>query len=172
VVILSTPAGRAHRCFVGNAQPNADLRYFSNCAARLRSETQRRLTSAFIPRRGTAARQSSLSPTLRAKTGGKGIRTPDFQLAKLALYQLSYAPRKSPSRTGTMVDGRWKIAIWGAQATSLQVSAACRNHLLNSLSLCEAVAGKLPATTASSLRSPIQRQKRKCRIALHSRSGI
>ena len=26
--------------------------------------------------------------------GGKGIRTPDFQLAKLALYQLSYAPRK------------------------------------------------------------------------------
>ena len=29
---------------------------------------------------------------LRAETGGKGIRTPDFQLAKLALYQLSYAP--------------------------------------------------------------------------------
>src|SRR6266436_9860782 len=26
--------------------------------------------------------------------GGKGIRTPDFQLAKLALYQLSYAPCK------------------------------------------------------------------------------
>jgi hypothetical protein len=26
--------------------------------------------------------------------GGKGIRTPDFQLAKLALYQLSYAPKK------------------------------------------------------------------------------
>jgi hypothetical protein len=38
------------------------------------------------------ARQSSLSSTTRAKTGGKGIRTPDFQLAKLALYQLSYAP--------------------------------------------------------------------------------
>jgi hypothetical protein len=30
--------------------------------------------------------------TTQAKTGGKGIRTPDFQLAKLALYQLSYAP--------------------------------------------------------------------------------
>ena len=28
-------------------------------------------------------------------TGGKGIRTPDFQLAKLALYQLSYAPEKN-----------------------------------------------------------------------------
>src|SRR5438876_11466653 len=38
------------------------------------------------------ARQSSLHSTTRAKTGGKGIRTPDFQLAKLALYQLSYAP--------------------------------------------------------------------------------
>lgn len=26
--------------------------------------------------------------------GGKGIRTPDIQLAKLALYQLSYAPAR------------------------------------------------------------------------------
>jgi hypothetical protein len=26
------------------------------------------------------------------RNGGKGIRTPDIQLAKLALYQLSYAP--------------------------------------------------------------------------------
>lgn len=41
------------------------------------------------------ARQSSLFSTTRAKTGGKGIRTPDFQLAKLALYQLSYAPEKN-----------------------------------------------------------------------------
>jgi hypothetical protein len=47
--------------------------------------TSRRSASA-------TARQSSLSTTTRAKTGGKGIRTPDFQLAKLALYQLSYAP--------------------------------------------------------------------------------
>jgi hypothetical protein len=29
------------------------------------------------------------------RLGGKGIRTPDFQLAKLALYQLSYAPGKN-----------------------------------------------------------------------------
>jgi hypothetical protein len=29
--------------------------------------------------------------------GGKGIRTPDFQLAKLALYQLSYAPTGTPN---------------------------------------------------------------------------
>ncbi len=27
--------------------------------------------------------------------GGKGIRTPDIQLAKLALYQLSYAPMRN-----------------------------------------------------------------------------
>jgi hypothetical protein len=37
-----------------------------------------------------------------ADFGGKGIRTPDFQLAKLALYQLSYAPaeewRMSPGK--------------------------------------------------------------------------
>ena len=39
-----------------------------------------------------SARRSLLASTTRAKTGGKGIRTPDFQLAKLALYQLSYAP--------------------------------------------------------------------------------
>jgi hypothetical protein len=31
-------------------------------------------------------------PVKMIKCGGKGIRTPDFQLAKLALYQLSYAP--------------------------------------------------------------------------------
>jgi hypothetical protein len=36
--------------------------------------------------------------------GGKGIRTPDFQLAKLALYQLSYAPR------GTIADCRLRTA--------------------------------------------------------------
>jgi hypothetical protein len=31
--------------------------------------------------------------SLKAFGGGKEIRTPDIQLAKLALYQLSYAPR-------------------------------------------------------------------------------
>jgi hypothetical protein len=41
------------------------------------------------------ARQPSLFSTTRVKAGGKGIRTPDFQLAKLALYQLSYAPERN-----------------------------------------------------------------------------
>jgi hypothetical protein len=36
--------------------------------------------------------QTSLPGMNARKFGGKGIRTPDIQLAKLALYQLSYAP--------------------------------------------------------------------------------
>ena len=32
------------------------------------------------------------SPQFTTKSGGMGIRTPDIQLAKLALYQLSYTP--------------------------------------------------------------------------------
>jgi hypothetical protein len=36
------------------------------------------------------------------KSGGKGTRTPDIQLAKLALYQLSYAPLEIVD--GGMVD--------------------------------------------------------------------
>jgi hypothetical protein len=39
-------------------------------------------------------------PPRLAGFGGKGTRTPDFQLAKLALYQLSYAPE-------LIEDGRW-----------------------------------------------------------------
>ena len=38
------------------------------------------------PPLGEKDREQSVS------SGGKGIRTPDIQLAKLALYQLSYAP--------------------------------------------------------------------------------
>jgi hypothetical protein len=31
--------------------------------------------------------------------GGKGIRTPDIQLAKLALYQLSYTPARESEKS-------------------------------------------------------------------------
>ena len=34
----------------------------------------------------------------RTKNGGKRIRTADIQLAKLALYQLSYAPERKQKR--------------------------------------------------------------------------
>ena len=39
-----------------------------------------------------SARQSTLAAALRAKTGGKGIRTPDLLIANETLYQLSYTP--------------------------------------------------------------------------------
>ena len=40
-------------------------------------------------------RAGCLSP---GRSGGKGTRTPDIQLAKLALYQLSYAPGYSEGK--------------------------------------------------------------------------
>ena len=44
-------------------------------------------------RKDVRLRQGFGATALKAfGAGGKGIRTPDFQLAKLALYQLSYAP--------------------------------------------------------------------------------
>jgi hypothetical protein len=57
-------------------------------------------------------------------SGGKGIRTPDIQLAKLALYQLSYTPvflrmlePKKPRKTKTV--GGAAPARWaGAGETS------------------------------------------------------
>ena len=45
-----------------------------------------------------------LFAALQAKAGGKGIRTPDFQLAKLALYQLSYAPEKTAECSLALAD--------------------------------------------------------------------
>ena len=39
-----------------------------------------------------SARQSPLSSATRAKTGGKGIRTPGLLIANETLYQLSYTP--------------------------------------------------------------------------------
>jgi hypothetical protein len=38
---------------------------------------------------------SSIAPLTFRDGGGTGIRTPDIQLAKLALYQLSYTPMRS-----------------------------------------------------------------------------
>ncbi len=63
------------------------------CRAVARStEIRMRSTARFLPQRGI--RRGSLAlASLRAKAGGaEGIRTPDLQLAKLPLYQLSYSP--------------------------------------------------------------------------------
>src|SRR5436190_24011831 len=51
----------------------------------------------------------------RAKTGGKGIRTPDIQLAKLALYQLSYAPARTAECRWTIVDCKLKSSCFPAK---------------------------------------------------------
>src|ERR1700756_4832429 len=51
------------------------------------------------------------------KCGGKGIRTPDFQLAKLALYQLSYAPRRN-----------CRISIADFRLQGRKENAGCRSY--------------------------------------------
>jgi hypothetical protein len=61
------------------------------CRAVARSIQTRVLSTARL--RYASARQPLLFAVLRAKAGGaEGIRTPDLQLAKLPLYQLSYSP--------------------------------------------------------------------------------
>ena len=55
------------------------------------------------------------------KIGGKGIRTPDFQLAKLALYQLSYAPAKLK-----IGDGKWKMGKCNVTTPLLRLSSPLR----------------------------------------------
>ncbi len=51
-----------------------------------------------------------------AARGGMGIRTPDIQLAKLALYQLSYTPLL-PVRRGKTY-GKKKIKLCAASPSS------------------------------------------------------
>ena len=56
-------------------------------------------------------REKSWLP-VSGRSGGKGTRTPDIQLAKLALYQLSYAPvllvlkEKTVTRTANLTHSR------------------------------------------------------------------
>ena len=56
--------------------------------------------------------------------GGKGIRTPDFQLAKLALYQLSYAPEKE------LPNLEWRFSI------ARELKAKCRTSSLPGIRHC------------------------------------
>ncbi len=63
---------------------------------------------------------------LLASLGGKGIRTPDIQLAKLALYQLSYAPGKIIFARNRLLRGQHtKIELWVIRP---QVVALSRGH--------------------------------------------
>jgi hypothetical protein len=61
-----------------------------------------------------------------ASLGGKGIRTPDIQLAKLALYQLSYAPGKNIFARNRLCRGQGtKTELWVIRP---QVVALSRGH--------------------------------------------
>ena len=61
-----------------------------------------------------------------ASLGGKGIRTPDIQLAKLALYQLSYAPGKKRLPGSGFFRGQGtKTELWVIRH---QVVALSRGH--------------------------------------------
>ena len=63
---------------------------------------------------------------LKAPLGGKGIRTPDIQLAKLALYQLSYAPGKIIFARNRLLRGQGtKTELWVIRP---QVVALSRGH--------------------------------------------
>jgi hypothetical protein len=54
--------------------------------------------------------------------GGKEIRTPDFQLAKLALYQLSYTPAWARSCSKM-------VGLSGLEPLTSRLSGVCSNHL-------------------------------------------
>jgi hypothetical protein len=54
-----------------------------------------RFSIRFFGALGAHLLKSAIANRKSKINGGKGIRTPDFQLAKLALYQLSYAPEKN-----------------------------------------------------------------------------
>ena len=68
----------------------------------------------------------------RSKNGGKGIRTPDIQLAKLALYQLSYAPVNPVAQASCYgANGRLARSTWRAifyQCTTICNWEVCFAH--------------------------------------------
>src|SRR5205823_3726567 len=101
--VLEASAGRLSRPYKTGQDPRRSVeckrrRILPCFTRRLLSRSSPRLCRQGV--RGAPSlklRRDSLRSSLRRreKTGGKGIRTPDFQLAKLALYQLSYAPDES-----------------------------------------------------------------------------
>ena len=104
-------------------------------------------------------RDSLRSPLpLRAKTGGKGIRTPHFQLAKLALYQLSYAPEKSK-----IENGRWKMRDCNGGSAGCQPAgfgSLPKQSSLSQTRLCERIAGRLPPNCRPAACAPQSRDRK------------
>jgi hypothetical protein len=64
--------------------------------------------------------------------GGKETRTPDFQLAKLALYQLSYTPmggcRFAPACDCAPACSKM-VGLSGLEPLTSRLSGVCSNHL-------------------------------------------
>jgi hypothetical protein len=103
------------------------LRLSSACSNQL-SYRPEKCTGKGIGRGAAHPLQASqILRSLHAAHGGKGIRTPDIQLAKLALYQLSYAPGKLyyPGKSVFRGGCRAKIELW---VTRPQVVALSRYH--------------------------------------------
>jgi hypothetical protein len=64
---------------------------------------------------------------------------------------------KAAQASRSLFGGPANVPFWGAQAASLQVSAACRDHYRDiSVDTVSIVAGKLRQLEARSLRSPEQ----------------
>src|SRR5438270_314247 len=76
------------------------MNHFSSLACRVvaRCGIMARIKASAFAK--ASARQSPLSAILRAKTGGKGIRTPGLLIANETLYQLSYTPARSTTARG------------------------------------------------------------------------
>ena len=68
--------------------------------------------------------KSKISNALLCRAGGKGIRTPDIQLAKLALYQLSYAPGKIPGKAAEGISQKLICGLFVLRWKCFRVSVA------------------------------------------------
>ena len=57
-----------------------------------------------------------------------GIRTPDPDLAKVVLYQLSYAPKSAGSSNSRLAATR-VVGLSGLEPETSRLSGVCSNHL-------------------------------------------
>ena len=69
------------------------------------------------------------------KSGGMGIRTPDIQLAKLALYQLSYTPKRFVLQVGSF-DG---LALRERMVKTILCPARLMVLIRRTLRFCQAL---------------------------------